>query len=51
MGHKKNLRKSCNRLQNFVSLHADGTEKHFLGVACNVGRGKQDSASEPIKLR
>ena len=48
MGHKKNLRKSCNRLQNFVSLHADETEKHVPCVACNVGWGKQDSASESI---
>ena len=39
---------SLREMIKIVSLHADETEKHVPCVACNVGWGKQDSASEPI---
>ena len=49
-GHKKNLRKSCNRLQNFVYLHQYEIEKHFPEIRLPCRSGEQGGRSEPIWL-
>ena len=49
-GHKKNLRKSCNRLQNFVYLHQYEIEKHFPGIRLPCRSGEQGGRSEPMWL-